>query len=332
MVLMTNQNVQIVLVVLGVAVLIGASIASLVHSRNRQVATESNASGVALWEAINRIQGKGIIYPRAAQSEEDISRYDGRVTISHNYYEAPLALRTCLANYWAAPEKAKSQVVLQIVDDGSSKHPATEVYKEFVEDYGDRDAPFEVRVVTLEKDVGFNVAGARNTGVEAAPTDVVVFGDIDYSPAPSKLASLVRGAPGLYSDPTRVYYVPGHPVGDNPTTMWMVHRLSYRAMGGNDEDFSGRYGNEENHFVWRALNGVMAKVMPHPFYRYTEEESEVNATSDDCSSCAMSSKEKAASLAESGVLLEEKKRTLGPNRSALTMVRVPWHVDLVHGS
>ena len=158
------------------------------------------------------------------------------LTISHNYYNNPSALRVLLANYWAAPSTPKQKLVLQIVDDGSGD-TALQTVKSFIADYGTEDAPQQVRVVSLMEDIGFNVAGARNTGVEAAPTDVVYFCDVDMSPAPRKLASLIRGAEDINKNPMLMY--------TTQTTSWMVHKMGFRALGGVDEDFSGSYGHEE---------------------------------------------------------------------------------------
>lgn len=306
-----------------VGLIITLGVLTYLHWRK---ATKDCVSGAETWAAVRRVTGDGILHP-SPMTVEERAAYKGKVTLSHNYYEGPQALRTTLANYWAAPPEAKTNLVLQIVDDGSKEHPATKVVQGFIADYGKEAAP-EIRVVTIQEDVGFNVAGARNTAVEAAPTEVVVYADIDYSPAPAKLATLLSAAKDLEDNPHRIYYIPGFPVGKHSTTMWMVHRVAYRALGGNDEDYSGSYGEEENDVLHRAKHGRLVEFLPHPAYAITKEEVMANQTQDDCASCALNPQEKKSQLASSHAMFRRKK-SQGANRGTTTSVRLPWHSEVV---
>ena len=277
-------------------------------------------TGQHLQSAIARSRGEHVLHK--TKEAVDPNRYVGKVTIFHPYYNNAETLKVLLSRYWEAPDEDKARVVLMIVDDASPDTPAEPVVREFLEEHPE-GAPFEVRVVTLKEDIGFNVAGARNTGVEAAPTKVVAYGDIDFAPASGRLAELLQAAPALEGDNYLMYAVE-HERGWY-TTMWMVNKHAYNLVGGYDEGYSGHYGAEESDFHERATRSAMVKTSTHPYYTITEDELEANRASDHCSSCDQledgGARQKQVDEANAawGV-----KRKQGPHRPIGATVRVPW--------
>lgn len=318
--MLTAVLVGLVLLVAGAA--IAGAVVAFHYKARASSHTIVGASAGEMREAMERMRGRGILYP--APPQEKPQAYEGKVTLSHNYYNNPKSLRLLLAAYWAAPAAAKKDVVLQIVDDASPESPPGPVIEEFLATYGRENGPYEVRVVTIEQDVGFNVAGARNTGVEAAPTPVVFYSDIDQVVAPRKLGALLRARRELEASPALYYLTRAD---GSKTTSWMVHRDAYRAVGGNDEDFSGLYGNEENAFDEVAMRTSLAVVKPHPYVTLDAADVKAVQASDHCSSCAsIGAKGRQRNLRLS-LALWKKKRRLGPNRGTVSQVRLPWHVE-----
>lgn len=300
------------------------AVACLRHFR----AAECPITGAEFRAALERRSGASVLHPAAPAQTDSSQRYKDKVTIFHPYYKNKATLERLLATYWAAPASAKERLVLMIVDDASPLDPAAEVVRAFAKRHPD-GAPFEVRVVTLEEDIGFNVAGARNTGVEAAPTEVVVFADIDFAVPPGEVEALLRAAPDLEADPFRLYCVRHEK--DWYTTMWMVSKKAFRLLGGYDEDYSGQYGGEEQDFHDRAFRTSLVRTEYHPHYVVTEASLAANRATDHCSSCqdAAPSRGERRRLLRKARALWGRKQVRGPNRDVGRTVRVPWHQEVI---
>lgn len=127
-----------------------------------------------------------------------------------------------------------------IVDDGSKDFPLIDVI-------GDTSKlPLNIEIYTIEEDLPWNLAGARNLGVLMASNEWVYISDADVALLEDGIKTILSSnlAHYKYYIPNRVspngkYYRP-HPA------CFFIHQSSYWAVGGYDEDFSGYYGNDEN--------------------------------------------------------------------------------------
>lgn len=185
--------------------------------------------------------------------------YSDCITLCHTYYNKPDALLALLQHYVGVAEEAPhlaNKIVLQIVDDGSPVD-AMEVARAFA-------APLahfrEVRMVTILFDTGFNVSGARNTGVLAAPTEVVALLDLSYALDVTSLKSLLQAAAVCSRHPSHLFRLDGPTI--RSQSQHLVHRGFYLHTGGQDEDFSGGYAHDGRHFLhrWQEVNG--GRVFP----------------------------------------------------------------------
>lgn len=120
-------------------------------------------------------------------------------------------------NEWAKyPEVSK-----QVIDDGSKVPLVLD----------------SVPVYRIEKDIPWNIPGARNLGATVCPTPWILFCDTDQSFSLSSMEKLLktpleRGK--FYSFERK----------NRPRTCGtlLVHREDFWAVGGYDEDFAGFYG------------------------------------------------------------------------------------------
>jgi hypothetical protein len=122
-------------------------------------------------------------------------------------------------------------------------------------------------VVTLAEDVGFNSAGARNTGVLAAPTEVVALFDLSRAPPtdPRDLDAMFKAALSITAGGnfSHLYQVAASDadvqVAPNQA---LVHRGFFLHTRGLDEDFASGYGYDGLHFLHRFVNLHGGLILP----------------------------------------------------------------------
>ena len=162
-----------------------------------------------------------------------------RLTIGYTYYDEPESLKNQLEHWLRYPPEI--QIIL--VDDGSQKYPAYEFLK-------DLDIT-NLQLWEVDEDLGFNSHGCRNLIARIAPTDFVLFMDIDCLISPDQVAYLKRirlNRDKMYRfallNTTNDKYDPwpGHP------NVFLVNRDKYWEAGGYDESFTGWHkGDREFH-------------------------------------------------------------------------------------
>jgi len=108
----------------------------------------------------------------------------------------------------------------------------------------------DLRIYRIDKDIPWNIAGARNLAFHTAPTDWVLLCDIDHvvsTDAIRKISAL------NLKDPNVVYLfrrmTPDGYVGVRAIINILMNRERFFQIGGYDEDFSGHYGREETFFA-----------------------------------------------------------------------------------
>lgn len=169
-------------------------------------------------------------------------KMEPRLTIAYSYYEEPELLEKQI-QLW---EDYPPGVEIFVTDDGSQKYPALDILKRTYFPYGPN-----IQLWTVDEDIGFNSHGCRNLAATYAPTDPILFLDMDITITPGDVGSLRRVS---YKD-GRMYlfnaYVrhrkqfsacPGH------INMFLTTKKTYWDAGGYDESFSGwHHGDREFH-------------------------------------------------------------------------------------
>lgn len=169
-------------------------------------------------------------------------KMEPRLTIAYSYYEEPELLEK-QAQLW---EDYPPGVEIFVVDDGSQKYPALDILKRTYFPYGPN-----IQLWTVDEDLGFNSHGCRNLAATYAPTDPILFLDMDITLNPCDVGSLRRIA---FKDGRHYMFnayirhkktfvpCPGH------INMFITTKKTYWDAGGYDESFTGwHYGDREFH-------------------------------------------------------------------------------------
>lgn len=156
------------------------------------------------------------------------------------YYEQPLMLAEHLALWNSLPDDVASQVRFLVVDDGSPRTPAIEVFE--------GGCPSCVSLYRIRQDIAWNLGGARNLGAHVAATEWILFVDIDHVFPAEELRQLVR-AIGWGIDPGAWCRFPRRKkwngrVARTAFSVHMIRRADFWRAGGFDEDFAGHLGTD----------------------------------------------------------------------------------------
>lgn len=171
---------------------------------------------------------------------------DYRLTIGYTYYDEPELLKNQIDHWLRFP----SEIQIILVDDGSQKYPAYDFLK-------DLDIP-NFQLWQVEKDLGFNSHGCRNLIAKIAPTDFILFMDIDCLISPDQVGYLKR----VRFNPEKMYRFAMMDSSNNKYHPWpghlnvfLVNKHKYWEAGGYDESFTGWHkGDREFH---RRLHKVV---------------------------------------------------------------------------
>jgi hypothetical protein len=105
-------------------------------------------------------------------------------------------------------------------------------------------------IVRINKDIPWNIAGARNLGFHVATTEWVLAADIDHVVTPEaarRVLSLDLSNPNVVYKFGRVAERSGRE-GRPAIINILMNRQKFFEIGGYDEDFAGHYGREETFF------------------------------------------------------------------------------------
>jgi predicted glycosyltransferase involved in capsule biosynthesis len=186
------------------------------------------------------------------------------ITIFHIFYNQHTILNKHFTAWRKHPKNAFKYI---IIDDCSPQ----EIYEKCEID--------NFTVFRINRDIPWNIAGARNLGFHVSSTDWVLGADIDHvvtSDAAEKILSLDLSNPDVAYTFKRVSEKDGY-VGCPAIINILMNKMRFFEMGGYDEDFSGNYGREET-FFWHCLQRHSIKIVQcdhihlnwHPRYAATK--------------------------------------------------------------
>ena len=169
----------------------------------------------------------GVPASEAVTGEEQV------ITIAHTFYDQHnmLPLHTAA---WANHPPGVRHV---LVDDCSPTPIAC------------HEVPSNVAIYRIDRDIPWNMAGARNLAFHVAQTDWVLSADIDHVITAETLLQL-RNLD--YADDNVAHRLKRRrsdgSVGTDAIICILMNRARYIGIGGHDEDFAGSYGREETFF------------------------------------------------------------------------------------
>lgn len=165
----------------------------------------------------------------------------GMITLVYPYYENGGMLERHLREWNGYSRQVKKIVRVIIVDDGSPKDPAAKHV---------RDVGFQLELYRIKQNLVWNVAGARNLGMEMAPEGWCLLTDIDHlldARAADNLAFVHHEFnPGRFYTMAR-RWADGRPLHPHPNS-FIIERELYWHIGGCDEDWTGWWGAGEQVF------------------------------------------------------------------------------------
>lgn len=178
------------------------------------------------------------------------------LTLIYPYYENGGMLERHLREWEKYSAFVKKSLRVIIVDDGSPNDPAAGHM---------RDVGIKTELYRIKQNLVWNVAGARNLGMHAAPEGWCLVTDIDHLLEAPEAKKLAEFEPFLV---TNFYYVPGRkwadgrPLHPHPNS-YVIERAKYWETGGCDEDYTGWWGAGEGPF--RRMLGTIATKVDAPF-------------------------------------------------------------------
>lgn len=173
-------------------------------------------------------------------------------TIVMPYYENPTMLATHLDEWERYPETVRAHCRAIIVDDGSPRSPAVNVFD--AAGYRTRTGalgsglplPFPVSLFRVVPNIPWNQDGARNLGMKFCRTKWAFLTDMDHllkADQAERILSL-DAEPGFYYMPSR-RETNGDAYHPHPNS-FVFDVGDFWKMGGYDEDFAGSYGSDGN--------------------------------------------------------------------------------------
>ena len=156
------------------------------------------------------------------------------ITISHIYYNQRCMLKLH-KSAWEGHTKGLTYYTL--IDDASP----TPIHSSFRMEGLD--------IYRVEKDIPWNIAGARNLAFHVAKTEWVLCADIDHIVTCDALTKILKLD---LADPNTAYIFNRRTTegyfGVKGIINILMNKKRYFEMGGHDEDYSGHYGREETFF------------------------------------------------------------------------------------
>jgi len=160
------------------------------------------------------------------------------LTLVMAYYENPVMLAHHLHEWRAWSDRARKEIAVVIVDDGSPRNPAIDVLQGF--------NVLQLSLYRIDVNIPWNQDGARNLAMKEAKTDWVLMTDMDHLLLPSEADRLLDMPKqrGYYYMPAR-RTIAGKQC-EPHFNSYVMHRKDFWRIGGYDEDFAGFYGSDGN--------------------------------------------------------------------------------------
>lgn len=183
------------------------------------------------------------------------------ITYTMLYYKDEKFLEEQKMNWCSWPHSTRQKFQFLIIDDGSP-------YEESAVHKYTHNGCISLLIYSIEKDLNWNIGGARNLAFHVAPTDYVFLTDSDLlvphnialacldmvqkevSSATNQVDKRGVDTKSIFLNFNRVFNETGRRK-PHPATM-MLTKDAYWMCGGCDEDFVGSYGLTDPHFKWRA--------------------------------------------------------------------------------
>jgi hypothetical protein len=112
-----------------------------------------------------------------------------------------------------------------------------EIYKQIIDDGSEVPPKADVPIYRIEKDIPWNIPGARNLGAAVCPTEWILFCDTDQTFSKESIDAIID----TKLERGKFYSFMRHNRPRTAGTM-LVNRQDYWSVGGYDEDFAGHYG------------------------------------------------------------------------------------------
>ena len=166
------------------------------------------------------------------------------ISIIVSYYNNPdglLAQARVLSLY---PQKFREHVEFIVVDDGSIEKPARDFKQKFLDIL---NQPWDVVFIELTEDIGFNSGGAKHTGVIHARHGRVLLIDMDCWVFPNSCYNFLHqklNSKQFMCNFSAAFNIDPH-IGFIHPNIYFIHKDDFLAIGGYDENFSGKYGCED---------------------------------------------------------------------------------------
>jgi hypothetical protein len=164
------------------------------------------------------------------------------ITFLYLFYNNHRILSKHIEEWNQYPHEVKSQVKFILIDDGSAIPlviPSCDI---------------NLEVFRIEKDIPWNVTGARNLGFCMASTEYVFTSDMDALFPRDSAKKLIDALPRVNT--RTLYWFPrkdmkGNHEKDRHLLTIMLSKRLYWEVGGMDEDFAGKWGYEDLDFIRR---------------------------------------------------------------------------------
>lgn len=176
------------------------------------------------------------------------------ISIVMPYYENGGILERHFQEWQSYSLEVKKHFRAVVVDDGSPNDPAVNHW---------HDPGFPCELYRIKQDLVWNVAGARNLGMQAAPQGLCLLTDIDHllkAECAKELTQILRP----FARDTNFYctlgrrWADGRPLNPHPNS-YILDRELYWRVGGCDEDWTGWWGAGEQAFR-KTLNSYARQV------------------------------------------------------------------------
>ena len=161
------------------------------------------------------------------------------ITIVLAYYENPSMLETQLECLEAVNGRIRERLNLIVIDDGSPTRPAEAVFR----NPGIREA----RLYKMLVNIPWNQDACRNLGASEAPTEWVMFTDMDHLIPDTTLERMMtmKTVWNYAYQFSRVTAPKMEPYKRHPNS-WFMSKKLYDRTGGYNEQYAGIYGTDGN--------------------------------------------------------------------------------------
>lgn len=190
------------------------------------------------------------------------------------YYMNPGMLRLQYRNFQSWPARARNEIKVIIVDDGSPTSPAENVPRPY-------DMP-TIEIYRVLQDKPWHQHGARNLGAHVADSEWLLLTDMDHVLEPDHAMELRGNIAKKLLDPRAVYMLdrieadtreptraPNGVLKPHPNSFVLTRDL-YWQIGGYDERATGIYGTDKL-FRQRAFSIGHQQHLSIPLVRYWRE-------------------------------------------------------------